>query len=77
MSDAAEQPVGRSVEPLWTVQEVSVHLGIPVDTLYGWRSRKIGPRAYKVGRHLRYDPVEVRQWMDDTLNEWLKRDRLT
>lgn len=50
---------------LWTVVQVSAYLGVPVATLYVWRHRGTGPKAYRVGRHLRYDPVEVRRWLDD------------
>jgi excisionase family DNA binding protein len=48
---------------LWTVDDVSTFLGVPVGTVYQWRHHKTGPPAYKVGRHLRYDPVEVRAWL--------------
>ncbi|XTZ16141.1 helix-turn-helix domain-containing protein [Micromonospora echinospora] len=47
---------------LWTVEDVSVYLGVPVQTLYTWRKRRIGPPAGRVGRHLRYDPDVVRAW---------------
>jgi hypothetical protein len=49
-----------SVEPLWTVEQVSAYLGVPVATLHQWRYRRTGPRAARVGRHLRYDPADVR-----------------
>ncbi len=49
---------------LWTVQEVADFLGVPVGTLYQWRHRRTGPSAYKVGRHLRYDPETVRAWLN-------------
>jgi predicted DNA-binding transcriptional regulator AlpA len=48
---------------LWSINDVSAFLGIPVGTLYQWRYRRIGPRASRVGRHLRYDPAEVRAWV--------------
>ncbi len=51
-------------ERLWSVTDVSAFLGIPVGTLYQWRHRRIGPRASRVGRHLRYDPTEVRAWFN-------------
>ncbi|MEO3780382.1 helix-turn-helix domain-containing protein [Micromonospora sp. B11E3] len=51
-------------ERLWSVTDVSAFLGIPVGTLYQWRHRRIGPRASRVGRHLRYDPADVRAWFD-------------
>ncbi len=49
-------------ERLWTIEEVSEFLGVPVATLYQWRYRRTGPRAARVGRHLRYDPADVRAW---------------
>ncbi|MFI6782324.1 helix-turn-helix domain-containing protein [Micromonospora sp. NPDC050276] len=49
---------------MWTVEDVSTYLGVPVATLYQWRYRRIGPRASRVGRHLRYDPADVRDWLD-------------
>lgn len=52
------------IDPLWSVEEVAAFLGIPVATLYQWRYRRTGPRAAKVGRHLRYDPADVRAWLD-------------
>ncbi|MGC4765007.1 helix-turn-helix transcriptional regulator [Micromonospora sp. DT46] len=51
-----------TTERLWSVADVSAFLGIPVGTLYQWRHRRIGPRASRVGRHLRYDPADVRAW---------------
>ncbi|MFY1675056.1 helix-turn-helix domain-containing protein [Plantactinospora sp. WMMB334] len=56
-------------EPLWTIEEVSTFLRIPVHTLYQWRSRHTGPRAFKVGRHLRYDPSDVRSWLAEQVDE--------
>ncbi|MFG1886462.1 helix-turn-helix transcriptional regulator [Micromonospora sp. NPDC049051] len=54
-----------TTERLWSVTDVSTFLGIPVGTLYQWRHRRIGPRASRVGRHLRYDPADVRAWFND------------
>jgi excisionase family DNA binding protein len=51
-----------AVDRLWTVDDVSAFLGVPVGTLYQWRHRRLGPPAAKVGRHLRYDPADVRAW---------------
>jgi excisionase family DNA binding protein len=48
---------------LWTVQDVSAFLGVPVGTLYQWRYMRVGPPAYRVGRHIRYDPSAVRTWL--------------
>jgi hypothetical protein len=51
-------------EPLWTVDDVAAFLAIPVQTLYQWRTRRTGPPARRVGKHLRYRPADVRAWFD-------------
>jgi excisionase family DNA binding protein len=51
-----------NVDPLWTIDEAALYLRIPVKTLYQWKWRGEGPPVRKVGRHLRYDPAEVRNW---------------
>lgn len=48
-----------------TTEQVSEYLKVPVNTLYQWRSRGVGPRAAKAGRHLRWKRSEVDRWMDD------------
>ena len=52
-------------EDLWSIERTAQYLGVPVGTLYQWRHRRKGPRAAKVGRHLRYDPDDVRAWVRD------------
>jgi hypothetical protein len=42
---------------------VAAYLGVPVTTLYQWRTGRIGPDAFRVGRHLRYDPDVVKRWL--------------
>ncbi|WP_418153160.1 helix-turn-helix domain-containing protein [Actinoalloteichus caeruleus] len=52
----------RQLQPLWTVDDVADYLRIPVKTLYQWHWRGEGPPVRKIGRHLRYDPVQVQHW---------------
>lgn len=42
-------------------------LGVPVETVYQWRRKKTGPRGFRVGRHLRYDPEDIRVWVASLL----------
>jgi excisionase family DNA binding protein len=56
-------PTIAGIAPLWTIKDVSEFLGIPVQTLYTWRHQGTGPKAYRCGRHLRYDPDEIRRWL--------------
>ncbi|MAY96180.1 MAG: excisionase [Nocardioides sp.] len=55
------------MERLLSAEEVAEFLGIPVATLYQWRHKGCGPDAYRVGRHLRYDPATVRAWLQEHL----------
>ncbi|MBB4907261.1 hypothetical protein H4W32_006786 [Actinophytocola algeriensis] len=48
--------MGIPIDRLWTVEDVSTYLGVPVKTLYQWKWRGEGPPVRKIGRHLRYDP---------------------
>lgn len=57
-------PPPRPLDPLWTVEDVSHYLGVPVNTLYAWRSQGRGPDARRLGRHLRYRESDVRAWVD-------------
>lgn len=51
------------IAPLWTVQDVSDYLQVPVQTLYWWRAQGQGPKARKIGKYLRYRPDDVEQWV--------------
>lgn len=53
----------RGEDRLWSVHDVSRYLGVPVNTLYAWRSECRGPVARRVGRYLRYRPEDVREWV--------------
>jgi predicted DNA-binding transcriptional regulator AlpA len=52
------------IDRLWSVEDVSEYLGIPVNTLYQWRYRGQGPAAIRVGRYIRYRSEVVRAWVD-------------
>jgi excisionase family DNA binding protein len=56
------------MEKLLSVQEVAELLAVPVPTVYRWRYEGTGPVGLKVGRHVRYDPAELRQWLADHLD---------
>ncbi|WP_432847314.1 helix-turn-helix domain-containing protein [Amycolatopsis sp. CA-161197] len=53
-----------NIDRLWTVEDVSDYLGVPVKTLYQWKWRGEGPPVKKIGRHLRDDPAKLRAWVD-------------
>ena len=46
-----------------TPEDVAELLAVPVQTLYQWRRKRTGPPAFRVGRHLRYDPAQLHIWV--------------
>lgn len=43
---------------------VSQYLGVPVATIYQWRTKGTGPRAIKIGRHLRFRQEDLDAWIE-------------
>lgn len=57
---------------LLSVKDVADYLGVPVRTIYGWRSTGRGPRGYRIGKYVRYKPEDVEAWVEaqhETLKE--------
>ena len=50
---------------LWTHAETAAYLRIPEATLHALNHKGAGPRSFKVGRHRRYDPVDVARWLSE------------
>jgi excisionase family DNA binding protein len=57
------------IEPLLTLDDVVAYLGIPKNTLYRWRVDGEGPRAMKIGKHLRYRRTELEAWLEANTDE--------
>jgi excisionase family DNA binding protein len=58
-------------DKLMSLTDVSEMLGIPVQTLYRWRSKGDGPAGYRVGRHVRYRREAVEAWLEQRADERL------
>ena len=52
-----------------TLAEVAAELRVPAETLRKWRTQGTGPRAAKVGKHLRYRRSEVDRWLAEREQE--------
>ena len=48
---------------LLTPADLAARLQAPAKTLAEWRSRGIGPRFVKVGRHVRYSQLDIDAWL--------------
>lgn len=59
----AENPWG--LEPLLDIGELATYLGVSVSTIYDWRNRGLGPKAYRFGKHLKFAVSEVRAWVEE------------
>jgi len=59
--EAQSSPWG--LEPLLDIHELADYLGIPVSTIYDWRTRGSGPPAYRFGKHLKFAVGDVRDWV--------------
>lgn len=49
--------------PYQTIDEVAEQLRKPKSTLYEWRKRGRGPKAFKAGRSLLYRSEDVEAWV--------------
>lgn len=49
---------------LLSPEQLAAFLGVPLATIYKWRAVGTGPRGYRVGRHVRFAPAEVAQWLE-------------
>jgi len=43
--------------------EICRELQIPLQTFYQWRSRGVGPHAYRIGKHLRVSQEDFEAWL--------------
>lgn len=59
-------------ERLVSPGELAAYLAVPVQTVYGWRSKGVGPRGLRVGKHVRYRKSDIERWLtsrgDDVLH---------
>ncbi|MFJ9529014.1 helix-turn-helix transcriptional regulator [Streptomyces cyaneofuscatus] len=46
-----------------TPEDLTTLLSVPLETVYAWRKKRTGPPGFRVGKHLRYDPAAVHDWI--------------
>lgn len=49
---------------LWGMQEVADFLGVPLNTLYQWRTKNYGPPGKRIGKYVRFVPDQVKAWVE-------------
>ncbi|MFG3015536.1 helix-turn-helix domain-containing protein [Streptomyces cinerochromogenes] len=48
-----------------TPDDIAEIFGVPVETVYQWRKKRTGPPGFRIGKHLRYDPADVRAYVTE------------
>lgn len=72
MSAPAAEPAKLSrpaVVRMWTVQDVAEFLGVPVQTVYEWRTMGYGPRGFRVGRYVRFRREDDLAWVESQMGK--------
>lgn len=50
------------------VEDLARELGVPVRTIYAWRSKGRGPRGATFGKHVRFRRADVEAWIESRLD---------
>lgn len=50
---------------LWGPKELAEFLGVPVQTIYQWRTKGYGPPGRRIGKHVRYREADVEKWLEN------------
>jgi hypothetical protein len=57
-------PAGSRVLEGWLTRErVASEIGVTVDTLARWETRRIGPPCIRIGRKVLYRAEAIREWL--------------
>ncbi|GAB2772074.1 helix-turn-helix domain-containing protein [Streptomyces daliensis] len=46
-----------------TPDDIAEIFGVPLETVYQWRKKRTGPPGFRIGKHVRYDPADVRTYV--------------
>ncbi|MGW8876645.1 helix-turn-helix domain-containing protein [Streptomyces mirabilis] len=71
MSTAREQTDPRATlraglpDRYLTPDDIAEIFDVPKETVYQWRKKRTGPPGFRIGKHLRYDPSDVRAYVTE------------
>lgn len=58
-----KRPTGpMEFKEIWDIDDLANYLGVPKQTIYSWRQTNYGPKAFRVGKHLRWRAATVIEW---------------
>ncbi|MFF8928738.1 helix-turn-helix domain-containing protein [Streptomyces longwoodensis] len=70
MTPPPDQPGPRAVlrgglpDRYLTPDDIAALFEVPLETVYQWRKKRSGPPGFRIGKHLRYDPADVRTYVN-------------
>jgi excisionase family DNA binding protein len=47
------------------IEQLAMELGVPVRTIYAWRTKGVAPRGATFGRHVRFQRKDVDAWIEE------------
>ncbi|WP_326760998.1 helix-turn-helix domain-containing protein [Streptomyces phaeochromogenes] len=74
MSTTREQPDPRATlrgglpDRYLTADDIATIFKVPKETVYQWRRKRTGPAGFRIGKHIRYDPADVRAYVTQRKN---------
>ncbi|MGP3984407.1 helix-turn-helix domain-containing protein [Streptomyces sp. KR80] len=51
-----------------TPDDIAEMFEVPLETVYQWRKKRTGPPGFRIGKHLRYDPADIRAYVTQRKN---------
>lgn len=60
---------------LLTVEDLARIVRVPPATVRRWIYKRTGPRALKIGRHIRFQPADVQQWLEHRVKGGAEEER--
>lgn len=52
-----------------TPEDIAEMFDVPIETVYQWRRKRTGPPGFRIGKHVRYDPADVRAYVAQRKND--------
>ncbi|GHA24700.1 hypothetical protein GCM10010372_25800 [Streptomyces tauricus] len=47
-----------------TPDDIAEIFEVPKETVYQWRRKRMGPPGFRIGKHIRYDPADIRAYVE-------------
>ncbi|MDR0594137.1 MAG: helix-turn-helix domain-containing protein [Bifidobacteriaceae bacterium] len=63
MSELRSGPPPHGLDHLIGISDLADVIGVPVATIYDWRSRGLGPVGHRFGKHVKFAAADVEAWI--------------